>query len=76
MIKFADDSTRQQVCDMWKSVFGDSEDYMEIYFRTKYKNENTLLYFEGDKAVASLQMLPFQFTFCGTEIPALSTFRA
>lgn len=71
MIKFADDSTKQQVWDMWKSVFGDSDDYMEIYFRTKYKNENTLLYFEGDKAVASLQMLPFQFTFCGTEIPAL-----
>ena len=71
MIEFADDNTKQQVWDMWKTVFGDSDDYMEIYFRTKYKNENTLLYFEGDKAVASLQMLPFDFTFCGVEVPVL-----
>lgn len=69
MIKFADDSTKQQVWDMWKTVFGDADSYMELYFRTKYRNENTLLYFEGDKAVASLQMLQFNFTFCGTEIP-------
>ena len=69
MIKFADDSTKQQVWDMWKTVFGDADSYMELYFRTKYRSENTLLYFEGDKAVASLQMLQFNFTFCGTEIP-------
>lgn len=69
MIKFADDSTKQQVWNMWKTVFGDADSYMELYFRTKYRNENTLLYFEGDKAVASLQMLQFNFTFCGIEIP-------
>ncbi|MDO5522905.1 MAG: GNAT family N-acetyltransferase [Bacteroidia bacterium] len=71
MIKYAGDTTKQQVYDMWKTVFGDSDDYMEIYFREKYRNENTLIYFEGEKAVASLQMLPYQFTFCGTEIPVL-----
>lgn len=54
---------------MWKTVFGDSDAYMDIYFREKYRNNRTLAYFEGDKAVASLQMLPYQFTFCGTEIP-------
>ena len=69
MIKFADNTTKQQVWDMWKTVFGDADSYMELYFRTKYKNENTLLYFEGNKAVASLQMLQFNFTFCDTEIP-------
>lgn len=71
MIQYANDTTKQQVYDMWKTVFGDSDDYMEIYFREKYRNENTLIYFEGEKAVASLQMLPYQFTFCGTEIPVL-----
>jgi len=67
MIQFADDRTKQQVWDMWKTVFGDPDDYMEIYFRYKYRNENTLLYIEDGKAVSSLQMLPYQFTFCGTE---------
>lgn len=71
MIQFANDTTKQQVWDMWKTVFGDPDDYMEIYFRHKYRNDQTLLYMEGNKAVASLQMLPYQFTFCGTEIPVI-----
>lgn len=71
MIQYANDTTKQQVYDMWKTVFGDSDAYMEIYFREKYRNENTLIYFENEKAVASLQMLPYQFTFCGAEIPIL-----
>jgi len=71
MIQFADDRTKQQVWDMWKTVFGDPDDYMEIYFRHKYRNENTLLYIEEGKAVSSLQMLSYQFTFCGTEIPVI-----
>jgi predicted acetyltransferase len=69
MIQFAEDSTKQEVWDMWKKVFGDSDDYMEIYFRHKYRNENTLIYFDNGKAVSSLQMLNYQFTFCGQEIP-------
>jgi len=71
MIQFADDSTKQEVWGMWKTCFGDPDDYMEIYFRHKYRNENTLLYVDEGKAVASLQMLPYQFTFCGAEIPVI-----
>lgn len=56
---------------MWKTVFGDPDDYMEIYFRHKYRNENTLLYIEDGKAVSSLQMLSYPFNFCGTEIPVI-----
>lgn len=69
MIQIAEDSTKQQVWEMWNTVFGDSDDYMNIYFNHKYRNENTLIYFENGKAVSSLQMLPYQFTFCGQEIP-------
>lgn len=71
MIAFAGKESKQEVWDMWKTVFGDPDNYMEVYFRTKYKPENTLLYYENKKAVASLQMLPFMFTFCGQEIPIL-----
>ena len=71
MIQFADDRTKQQVWDMWKTVFGDPDEYMEVYFGHKYRNEQTLLYMEGEKAVASLQMLPYRFTFCDTEIPVI-----
>lgn len=71
MIQFADETTRPQVREMWKTVFGDPDDYMELYFRHKYRDGNTLLYIEEDKVVASLQMLSYRFTFCGTEIPVL-----
>lgn len=71
MIRFADETTRQQVWEMWKTVFGDPDAYIGVYFRHKYRDENTLLYMEDGKAVASLQMLPYLFTFCGTEIPVL-----
>lgn len=69
MIRFADETTRPQVREIWKTVFGDPDTEVDVYFRHKYRDENTLLYMEGDKAVASLQMLPYRFTFCGTEIP-------
>ncbi|MDD4378686.1 MAG: GNAT family N-acetyltransferase [Dysgonamonadaceae bacterium] len=70
MIKYADNSLAPQVRNMWKTVFDDPDAYMDVYFRDKYRNENTLVYIENDKAVASLQMLPYMFTFCGKEIPA------
>jgi predicted acetyltransferase len=69
MIKYADNTIAPQVRQMWKTVFGDPEAYMDIYFRDKYRNDNTLVYVEDGKPVASLQMLPYMFSFCGREIP-------
>jgi predicted acetyltransferase len=71
MITYANPQTAPQIRQMWKTVFGDSDAYMDIYFREKYRNERTLVYSEGEKAVASLQMLPYDFTFCDVEIPAV-----
>ena len=70
MIQYANHHTQTQVRQMWKTVFGDSDAYMDIYFREKYRNEHTLVYLVNDEAVASLQMLPYSFTFCDKEIPA------
>lgn len=69
MISYADNSLKQEVRNMWKTCFGDSDAYMDIYFSEKYRSENTLIYFDDGKAVASLQMLPYLFTFHGMEIP-------
>lgn len=69
MIRYADIESRADVRRMWKTVFGDCDEYMDIYFREKYADERTLIYWENDKPVASLQLLPYDFTFCGTEIP-------
>lgn len=69
MIQFADKDTAPLVRRMWKTCFDDTEEFMDIYFSKKYKNENTLIYFEGDIAVASLQMLPYTINFYGENIP-------
>ena len=71
MIRFADETTRPQVREIWKTVFGDPDEEAELYFRHKYRDENTLIYMESEKVVASLQMLPYLFTFCGMEIPVI-----
>ncbi|NLJ01125.1 MAG: GNAT family N-acetyltransferase [Bacteroidales bacterium] len=71
MIQLANNSSRQQVWNMWKRCFGDPDNYMELYFRDKYRPENTLLYMEGTTAVASLQMLDYKFSFHGKEIPVI-----
>lgn len=69
MIQFADDNTKQEVRDMWKICFGDSDAYMNIYFDHKYRNDNTLIYIKDNKPVASLQMVFYNMSFHGSEIP-------
>lgn len=69
MIQFANEYTSPIVRQMWKTCFGDTEEFLDIYFKYKYKPENTLIYFEDGKAVASLQMLPYTITFYEREIP-------
>jgi predicted acetyltransferase len=71
MITCANQHTTPEIRQMWKTVFGDSDAYMDIYFREKYRDERTLVYMENEKAMASLQMLPYQFTFCDVEVPAV-----
>ena len=67
MIAFADDSQIRDVIHIWKTSFpDDSQQFMDMYFQKKYKNENTLLYFAENKAVSCLQMLPYDMTFYNT----------
>lgn len=69
MIQFADEHITPVVRQMWKTCFGDTEEFLDTFFKYKYKPENTLLYFEEGKVVASLQMLPYTITFYEQEIP-------
>lgn len=63
MIVFADDKLKSEVMQMWKICFGDSDEFIDLYFRTKYRNENTLVKMVDGEAVASLQMIPYEMTF-------------
>lgn len=69
MIQSANEHTAPLVRQMWKICFEDTDEFLDILFTYKYKNENTLIYFEEGKAVASLQMLPYTINFYRREIP-------
>jgi predicted acetyltransferase len=69
MIQFANEQTAPLVRRMWKICFDDTDEFLDILSAYKYKNENTLIYFEEGKAVASLQMLPYTINFYRQEIP-------
>jgi predicted acetyltransferase len=54
---------------MWKVCFEDADAFINLIFTQKYKHGNTLVYFDNDIAVASLQMHPYTISFYGEEIP-------
>ena len=69
MIRFATETNKSEIRQMWKTCFNDSDKFINLYFEEKYRNENTMIYFVQNQPVASLQILPYFFTFCGVEIP-------
>lgn len=69
MIQFASKNTTAEVRSMWKTCFGDTDRYMDLYFARQYREENTLIYSVDNKAVASLQMLPYSIRLYGETVP-------
>lgn len=59
---------RQQVFELWKACFEDTEEFISFYFDRKYQDENALVYEENKEAIASLQMIPYPMTWAGTMI--------
>ena len=59
---------KQQIIDLWRISFDDSEEFIHFYFENVFKEENTLVIENKGHVVSALQMLPYKMTFCGTEI--------
>ncbi|MFL1683273.1 MULTISPECIES: enhanced intracellular survival protein Eis [Bacteroidales] len=59
---------KEKVRDLWQNCFDDSEDFMNLYFSTKYSDENTLVKVEGGLVLSALQMLPYTMTCWGKEV--------
>lgn len=69
MIVFSDKSLTPTVRAIWKTVFEDSDEYIDLFFSRQYKPENTLIYFEENTPVAALQMVEYSISFYGEIIP-------
>ena len=61
-------TVKEQVKALWRICFQDSEEFIDLYFRLRYKNEVNAVIQNGDKVVSALQMLPYPMTFCGKTV--------
>jgi hypothetical protein len=59
---------KEQIIDLWKDAFGDSDAFMHLYFDSVYRDENALVIEKEGKILSALQMLPYTMFFCGEEI--------
>lgn len=59
---------KQQVIDLWQACFGDSETFVQLYFSTKYAEENSVVYVENERVLSALQMLPYPMTCWSREL--------
>ena len=59
-IQSGEDKYKETLMSMWKLCFpADTDEFICFYFDKVYKNDETLLLFEDNSLVASLQMIPY-----------------
>lgn len=54
----ASDSDKQQIYNLWKKTFGDSETVIDRFFESVLAFENVILCCDGEKAVSMLSLMP------------------
>ncbi len=67
---------KEQVKALWKICFDDSEEFVEMYFRLRYKTEVNVAIQSGDEVISALQMLPYPMTFWWRDCTDLLYFRS
>ncbi|MDR2469656.1 MAG: GNAT family N-acetyltransferase [Tannerella sp.] len=60
---------KQQLADLWKTSFGDSDDFIRLFFDRIYREENALTLCENGRITAALHMIPCEMTCCGGIVP-------
>lgn len=59
---------REQVKDLWRLCFNDTEEFIEMYFRHRYTPGTNIAIQSGENVISALQMIPYPMTFLGGEI--------
>lgn len=60
---------KEEIMELWEVCFGDSPEFMDLFFNQVYKDEHALVIEKEGKVVSALQMIPYAMNFYGTEIP-------
>ena len=59
---------KEKVKALWKLCFDDSDQFIDMYFRLRYKSEINVVIESGNEVISALQMLPYVMTYYGKEI--------
>lgn len=59
---------REKVKNLWKLCFDDTEEYIDLYFNSRYNNDVNIAIESGEEVIAALQMIPYPMTYEGKEI--------
>lgn len=59
---------KQQIKDLWKLCFEDSEEFIDMYFRLRYSKDVNIAIQSGEEVIAAMQMVPYPMTYGGGEI--------
>ena len=70
MITFADHTMRDDVAELRRVCFDEDEQYAAFYLSNRFTSDNTLVYVEQGRAVASLTLLPATITTPIKSLPA------
>lgn len=60
---------KDEVKALWKLCFNDSDEFTDLYFNMRYKDEINRIVRKDGKIVSALQMIPYPMAFCGEVIP-------
>lgn len=60
---------KDEVKTLWKRCFHDSDEFTDLYFNMRYKDEINRSVRKEGKIVSALQLIPYPMTFCGEVIP-------
>lgn len=58
MIQFAEESMRNELKNLWKECFGDSNQYIELYFSGYDITRHMLVFIDGEHPISMLSLLP------------------
>jgi hypothetical protein len=65
MVEFASKNDENELKSMWKTVFEDTDFYINLYFKYNFQPDNTLIFRINSQIVSMLFMRSYEFRFWG-----------
>lgn len=65
-------TTKDEVKALWKLCFTDSDEFTDLYFDLRYKDDINMAVREDGKIISALQMISYPMTFAGRRLLLLT----